>query len=132
MGKLLSQLRFELRSLSQYPPTPDLGVRNITTKMYGTSLSTPPRQTSPDSIYFSDSGIQSEYSDFSIFSIHGFRLDDKYWPSLQHYIQAQKYIDNDWIVRDILKTRSPREAYNEGESFKDVSYNLFVIRLIID
>ena len=30
---------------------------------------------------------------FSNFSLHGFELDDHYWPTVEHYFQAQKFED---------------------------------------
>ncbi len=41
------------------------------------------------SIYFYSSN--DEYFEFSNFSKHGFALKDKYWPTVEHYFQAQKF-----------------------------------------
>jgi len=32
-----------------------------------------------------------EYGDFCNFSMHGFELDGKYWLTVEHYFQAQKF-----------------------------------------
>ncbi len=34
-----------------------------------------------------------EYGDFSNFSRHGVELDGRYWPTVEHYFQAQKFTD---------------------------------------
>ena len=42
-------------------------------------------------IYFS---AQTEDFDWlSSFSRHGFELDGRHWPSVEHYVQAQKFVD---------------------------------------
>lgn len=35
--------------------------------------------------------VRDPYGCFSNFSRHGFYLDDKYWPTVEHYFQAQKF-----------------------------------------
>ncbi|RKZ74008.1 MAG: Swarming motility protein ybiA [Candidatus Parabeggiatoa sp. nov. 1] len=40
-------------------------------------------------IYFYSSTDQ--YAEFSNFSKHGFKLKGKYWPTVEHYFQAQKF-----------------------------------------
>ncbi|WP_069471258.1 NADAR family protein [Candidatus Marithrix sp. Canyon 246] len=40
-------------------------------------------------IYFYSSA--DEYYEFSNFSKHGFELKNKYWPTVEHYFQAQKF-----------------------------------------
>ena len=32
----------------------------------------------------------------SSYSAYGFELEDKYWPTVEHYYQAMKYVDNDY------------------------------------
>ena len=46
-------------------------------------------------IYFN---AQTEDFDWlSSFSRHGFELDGKYWPTVEHYVQAQKFTDTEFV-----------------------------------
>jgi len=37
-----------------------------------------------------------EYSEFSNFTPDGVELDDEWWPTVEHYFQAQKFLDEDY------------------------------------
>ena len=62
-------------------------------------------------IYFYSS--HDEYSEFSNFSKHGFTLKDKYWPTVEHYFQAQKFVGHSHEER-IRTAHSPNEAKRLG------------------
>lgn len=63
-------------------------------------------------IYFY-SQREKPYGCFSNFSNHGFILDDLWWPTSEHYFQAQKFAGNP-DVEKIRLTKTPREAANMG------------------
>ncbi len=56
-----------------------------------------------------------EYGDFCNFSWHGFELDGKYWRTVEHYFQAQKFegTDHEETVR---RARTPGDAKGLGRS----------------
>lgn len=58
-----------------------------------------------------------EYGFLCNFSAHGFTLDDRYWPTVEHYFQAQKFAGSDHEER-IRVSRSPKEAKNLGQTRK--------------
>lgn len=60
-----------------------------------------------------------EYGEFSNFSRHGFELDGKYWPTSEHYFQAQKFIgtDDEYVER-IRTAKTPKYAAELGRSRK--------------
>lgn len=51
------------------------------------------------------------------FSSHGFMLDDVYWPTVEHYFQAQKFAGSEHAEK-IRIARSPKEAKNLGMTRK--------------
>ena len=51
------------------------------------------------------------------FSAHGFALDDRYWPTVEHYFQAQKFAETEDEER-IRISRPPKEAKNLGQTRK--------------
>jgi ribA/ribD-fused uncharacterized protein len=62
-------------------------------------------------IYFYTTG--SEYGFFSNFSSHGIELDGEYWPTTEHYFQAQKFpatADGD----QIRQAKTPKDAAKMG------------------
>lgn len=63
-------------------------------------------------IYFYSTREQP-YGCFSNFSAHGFVLDGKFWPTSEHYFQAQKFAGTA-SEEDIRRARTPREAANRG------------------
>ena len=58
-----------------------------------------------------------EYGFLCNFSAHGFTLDDRYWPTVEHYFQAQKFAETEHEER-IRISRSPKEAKNLGQTRK--------------
>lgn len=52
---------------------------------------------------------------FSNFSAHGFELDGAYWPTSEHYFQAQKFANTPHCDR-IRQLKTPKEAANTGRS----------------
>lgn len=62
-------------------------------------------------IYFYST--RDAYGCFSNFSAHGFVLDDQYWPTSEHYFQAQKFAGSDY-AENIRRARTPKEAANQG------------------
>ncbi len=50
---------------------------------------------------------------FSNFSSHGFELDGEYWPTTEHYFQAQKFPNTPQCDR-IRQVKTPKEAANMG------------------
>jgi ribA/ribD-fused uncharacterized protein len=56
---------------------------------------------------------EEPYGVFSNFSAHGFTIDGKYWPTSEHYFQAQKFRDTPH--EDVIRLeRTPREAADRG------------------
>jgi N-glycosidase YbiA len=53
------------------------------------------------------------YGCFSNFSAHGFVLDDLWWPTSEHYFQAQKFVGTPYVER-IRQLSLPREAARFG------------------
>ena len=56
-----------------------------------------------------------EYGEFSNLSLHGFELDGKTWPSVEHYFQAQKFPGTDYAER-IRRAKNPKQAKSLGRS----------------
>jgi len=56
-----------------------------------------------------------EYGFLSNFSPHGFMLDDRFWCTVEHYFQAQKFADSDYEER-IRKARTPKQAKALGQT----------------
>jgi ribA/ribD-fused uncharacterized protein len=65
-------------------------------------------------IYFY-SVTEKPYGCFSNFSPHGFELDGLWWPTSEHYFQAQKFAGTPH-VEDIRQTRSPMIADRKGRA----------------
>lgn len=55
-----------------------------------------------------------EYSEFSNFSEHGFKLDGKNWASVEHYYQAQKYNYSEEIMEKIRSAPTAHKAMKAG------------------
>ncbi|MEG4347201.1 NADAR family protein [Microcoleus sp. A003_D6] len=62
-------------------------------------------------IYFYNTG--SEYGSFSNFSRHGFELDGEYWPTSEHYFQAQKFPETA-NCDQIREAKTPKDAAKMG------------------
>ena len=64
-------------------------------------------------IYFYST--RGEYGSFSNFSAHGFELDGEYWPTTEHYFQAQKFLGTPQVDR-IRQAKTPKDAAKMGRS----------------
>lgn len=62
-------------------------------------------------IYFYST--QDEYGCFSNFSAHGFELDGVYWPTSEHYFQAQKFAGTAHCEQ-IRQVKMPKDAARMG------------------
>ena len=56
-----------------------------------------------------------EYGAFCNFSLHGFELDGKYWLTVEHYFQAQKFVGTDHEAA-IHRARTPGDAKALGRT----------------
>ena len=58
-----------------------------------------------------------DYGSFSNFSRHGFELDGQWWPTSEHYFQAQKFVTTDrpWFDK-IREVKTPKDAAKMGRS----------------
>lgn len=54
------------------------------------------------------------YNCFSNFSPHGFELDGRWWPTSEHYFQAQKFVGTNH-VEVIQRAKTPLEAAQLGQ-----------------
>ena len=66
-------------------------------------------------IYFY--GANAEYGCFSNFSAHGVTIDGEYWPTTEHYFQAQKFVGTEHETL-IQRVKSPRDAARLGRERK--------------
>ena len=57
------------------------------------------------------------YGDFSNFATYGIEMDGLWWPTVEHYFQAQKFEDPDYRER-IRGCHSPKQAAELGRSRK--------------
>ena len=62
-------------------------------------------------IYFY--GTRDRYGCFSNFSPHGFELDGVYWPTSEHYFQAQKFAGTPHVDQ-IRQVKTARDAAKMG------------------
>lgn len=56
---------------------------------------------------------RDEYGCFSNFSRHGFELDGEYWPTTEHYFQAQKFPETEHCEQ-IRQAKTPKDAAKMG------------------
>src|SRR5206468_1731000 len=56
---------------------------------------------------------KGDYGSFSNFSRHGFELDGVYWPTSEHYFQAQKFIGTPHMD-EIRQAKTPKRAAEMG------------------
>lgn len=63
-------------------------------------------------IYFY-SNREEPYGGFSNFSAHGFELDGLWWPTSEHYFQAQKFVATPHLER-VRQARTPKDAATIG------------------
>lgn len=64
-------------------------------------------------IYFYSKSV--DYFEFSNFSPHGVELNDAWWPTVEHYFQAQKFEDENYRER-IRRARTPKDAKELGRT----------------
>ncbi|MDZ7961546.1 MAG: NADAR family protein [Aulosira sp. DedQUE10] len=57
--------------------------------------------------------VREQYGCFSNFSPHGFELDGLYWPTSEHYFQAQKFVGT-LHVEQIRLVKNPKDAARMG------------------
>lgn len=62
-------------------------------------------------IYFY--GTRTQYGCFSNFSRHGFELDGVWWPTSEHYFQAQKFAGTPH-ANQIREVKTPKDAARMG------------------
>ncbi len=58
-----------------------------------------------------------EYGEFSNFSPHGIEMDNLWWPTVEHYFQAQKFHDHEYREK-IRHAHSAKQAAELGRSRK--------------
>ncbi len=58
-----------------------------------------------------------KYGVFSNFSPHGVHLRDEWWPTVEHFFQAQKFEDASYCAK-IRLARTPKDAKSLGASRK--------------
>ncbi|MFT7617156.1 MAG: ribA/ribD-fused uncharacterized protein [Planctomycetota bacterium] len=70
----------------------------------------------PDTIYFYSKN--ELYYELSNFFPQGFEKDGDYWPTAEHYFQAQKFAGDDWVAyREKVRTCGPpKNAKNLGQT----------------
>lgn len=56
---------------------------------------------------------EEPYGCFSNFSAHGFSLDGAYWPTSEHYFQAQKFVGTPHMEA-VRLARTPKQAAEMG------------------
>ena len=67
----------------------------------------------PPILFYSKS---NEYYELSNFSPHGFQIDGDYWPTVEHFFQAQKFPDHPEYQQQIRRTEKPAKAKSLGRS----------------
>ena len=60
-------------------------------------------------------GVSYRYGEFSNFSLHPITIDDKVWPTTEHYFQAMKFNDTDY-QEEIRQVDAPLRAKQLGNS----------------
>lgn len=63
--------------------------------------------------------VGDPYGEFSNFSPYGFLLEGEYWPTSEHYFQAQKF-ENESLQEKIRLMDSPMKAAVEGRNRKNI------------
>jgi N-glycosidase YbiA len=66
-------------------------------------------------VYFYSTSDQ--YGTLSNFSPHGIEIDNHWWPTVEHYFQAQKFADEEYREK-IRKAHNPKQAKSLGRSRK--------------
>jgi N-glycosidase YbiA len=65
-------------------------------------------------IYFYSSH-EEPYGSFSNFSRHGIEMDGTWWPTVEHYFQAQKFVGTPHAAK-IQQAATPKQAAEMGRS----------------
>lgn len=73
-------------------------------------------EESSEPVYFYSK--TTSYYELSNFSPHGFPLDGVYWPTVEHYFQAQKFPSAPAYQETIRQAYTPKEAKSLGRSRK--------------
>src|SRR6516225_3274565 len=71
-------------------------------------------EASDEAIYFYSK--TTAYYELSNFSPHGFPLDGGFWPTVEHYFQAQKFPAQPAYQEQIRRARSPKDVKALGRS----------------
>ncbi|MGK0500926.1 MAG: ribA/ribD-fused uncharacterized protein [Oceanicoccus sp.] len=80
------------------------------------------------SIYFSRSDVNS---DFATFSKHSFELEDKEWPSVEHYYQAMKFNDEAY-QEQIRQAKHPKAARKMGRNrFRKIRKDWATVKSVV-
>jgi N-glycosidase YbiA len=58
---------------------------------------------------------ENPYGCFSNFSRHGFEMDGSWWPTVEHYFQAQKFAGTPHVT-EIQQAATPKQAAEMGRS----------------
>ena len=72
----------------------------------------------PNSPIYFYSAREQPYGCFSNFSAYGFVAHDVYWRTVEHYFQAQKFVDYADYVEKIRIAQTPKHAKNLGQTRK--------------
>lgn len=80
---------------------------------------------------YGELGYLANYSD------HGFELDGKYWPTVEHYYQAQKFFDEELKER-IRKAETPKIASQIGrdrdnklrDNWEDIKRDIMLVGVL--
>jgi N-glycosidase YbiA len=71
-------------------------------------------EDSSEPVYFYSK--TTAYYELSNFSPYGFQLDGVFWPTVEHYFQAQKFPSHPAYQEKIRQARAPKEAKSLGRS----------------
>ncbi|QBD74828.1 NADAR family protein [Ktedonosporobacter rubrisoli] len=63
------------------------------------------------------SRLEKPYGCFSNFSHHGIEMDGKWWPTVEHYFQAQKFAGTTYAEK-IRNASSPKQAADMGREHR--------------
>ena len=58
-----------------------------------------------------------KYGEFSNFSKYGIEMDGQWWPTVEHYFQAQKFLDEEHKIK-IREAHTSKQAAELGRSSK--------------
>ncbi|HWQ66459.1 MAG TPA: NADAR family protein [Methanospirillum sp.] len=66
--------------------------------------------------------LNKPYGSFTNYSHHGFELEGQYWPTVEHYYQAQKVLGSD-LYEQVRLAESPAQAKRIAHSDKNLKRN---------